>query len=178
MRLASSSLPEMTRDALPDERPTAGVMRLRRLAWLLDDAFRIPGTGIRFGWDPIIGLVPWVGDVLTGLMSMAIVFHAFRVRIPGVIKFRMLTNILIDVLVGSIPVLGDMFDVTWKANRKNMALLEKHALTGAPPGPGDWLFVAAAGFVFALAIAVPILALWLLFGAIPRWLHGPNWRGL
>ncbi len=133
---------------------------LRRLKYLLDEAFRIPGTNVRFGWDPIVGVVPWVGDVLTALFSCAIVLQAHRMRVPRVVQLRMLINIVIDVLVGIVPVVGDAADVIWRSNSKNFGLLERHAAAARPPTAGDWLFVTA---VIAAVLAVAVLPIFVLY---------------
>src|SRR5262245_55785366 len=134
----------------------ARLTRLRQWSELLDRAFRIPGTGVRFGWDSVVGLVPGLGDVLGALFSAVIVLEAFRFEIPGVIRARMLLNVLIDVGIGAIPVLGDLFDVAWKANVRNMALLERHAMTFVRPRPGDWAFVLGVLAVVVLAVTLPL----------------------
>jgi len=130
---------------------------------LLDEAFRVPGTSIRFGWDPIIGLVPWIGDLLTAITGCAIIVQAHQMRVPRVVQLRMLLNIGIDMLVGVVPFVGDVADVLWKSNAKNFALLQRHAPRLQPATRGDWLFVVGVvGAVIAMAI-VPLLALyWLL----------------
>ena len=79
---------------------------LRQLRWFLDEAFRVPGTSFRVGWDPIIGLVPWAGDVLTALMSCSIVLHAHQMRLPRIVQLRMLMNVAIDLVIGAIPFVG------------------------------------------------------------------------
>ncbi|HUZ03914.1 MAG TPA: DUF4112 domain-containing protein, partial [Acidobacteriaceae bacterium] len=96
------------------------------LAHVLDDWLRIPGTSIRFGLDAIIGLVPALGDVMTGIASCVLLVAAWVRGVPYVTLLRMVVNIFIDVLVGTIPILGDAFDVAWKANRRNYALLVRH----------------------------------------------------
>ena len=133
---------------------------LRQLRWFLDEAFRVPGTSIRVGWDPIIGLVPWAGDVLTALMSCAIVLHAHQMRLPRIVQLRMLMNVAIDLVIGAIPFVGDAADAFWKSNSMNMALLERHAAEVKPPSAGDWLFVA--GIIIAiLAVAlVPLVVVY------------------
>ena len=92
---------------------------LHRLEILLDEAFRIPGTGIRFGLDGIIGLIPGLGDVVAGLLSLIIPLAAWIRGVPYVTLARMAANLAIGVLVGSIPIFGDVFDIAWKANRRN-----------------------------------------------------------
>jgi hypothetical protein len=133
---------------------------LRRLQWFLDEAFRVPGTSIRVGWDPIIGLVPWVGDLLTALLSCAIVLHAHQMRLPRNVQLRMLMNVAIDLVVGAIPVVGDAADAFWKSNSMNMALLERHADEVRPASAGDWLFVAG---IIAAVVAIALVPLVVLY---------------
>jgi hypothetical protein len=156
-----------TRDDL-DRRMTA----LRNLQRMLDEVFRVPGTRIRFGWDPIIGLVPWIGDALTAVISCAIIVQAHRMGVPGIVQVRMLLNVAIDIFAGVVPLVGDLLDFAWKSNSKNMALLERHAVEVLPPTRGDWLFVT--GIVLAvIAIAlVPLLVLYWLLHTVP----GPRFQ--
>lgn len=139
---------------------------LRRLKVLLDEAFRVPGTNIRFGWDPIVGLVPWLGDVLTALFSCGIIFQAHRMRIPRVVQLRMLINVGIDVVVGILPLVGDAADVFWKANTRNFALLERHAAEVRPASTGDRLFVAGVIAALLALAAVPLIVLYLFLHVI------------
>lgn len=104
----------------------SGVARARGLARVLDDLIRIPGTKIGIGLDPIIGLIPGVGDVVGGLLSTYILLVAGREGVPTSVLVRMLGNIALDSLVGMIPVLGDLFDVGMKSNRRNVDLLERY----------------------------------------------------
>jgi hypothetical protein len=136
---------------------------LRRLSHLLDSVFRIPGTQIRFGWDPITGLLPVLGDVTSPLFCVLVLIQAYRLRIPKVVQLRMVINALIDFAFGSVPVAGTVFDVYWKANNRNMQLLERHARPGTPT-TGDWLFVSLALAVLAAVLAVPFMLLaWLIY---------------
>jgi hypothetical protein len=100
--------------------------RLRRLARLLDNAVQLPGTRFRFGLDPIIGLVPGIGDVIGAIFSTFIIFQAARMGASRPTLVRMLFNVGVDTLVGEIPLLGDLFDFGWKSNTRNIALLEQH----------------------------------------------------
>src|SRR3989442_13040327 len=104
---------------------------LRSLQRMLDSIFRVPGTNIRFGWDPIIGLVPWVGDVLTAIFSCAIILQAHHRRVPRVVQLRMAMNVATDVVVAVIPVFGDVARGFWRANAMSLRLLDAHA-AGAP----------------------------------------------
>jgi hypothetical protein len=142
---------------------------LRGLQRLLDTAFRVPGTSIRFGWDPIVGLVPWVGDVATALLACALIVQAHQMRLPRVLQFRMLVNVLVDVLIGLVPFLGDVADVFWKANSRNMAMIEQHVASPRPATVADYLFVAAVLGAVALVAAVPLALLyWLLDVLVQR----------
>ena len=135
---------------------------LRKIRWFLDEAFRVPGTAIRVGWDPIIGLVPWAGDLLTALLSCAIVLHAHTMRVPRIVQLRMLLNVVIDLLIGVIPFVGDAADVFWKSNSMNMALLERHASQARPAAAGDWLFVAGILAAIAAVALVPLIVVYWL----------------
>jgi hypothetical protein len=103
----------------------ASLIRARAVARVLDSGARIPGTTIRFGLDPILGLVPGLGDVAGAVLSGYIVLVAVRLGASRSVVLRMLANILIDTVVGSVPLLGDAFDVVWKSNNRNVALLER-----------------------------------------------------
>lgn len=98
----------------------------RTLARLLDSAAKVPGTSLRFGLDPIIGLVPGIGDLVGAALSGYFVLLASRLGAPSSVIVRMLGNIIIDTVGGTVPVIGDLFDVGWKSNIRNLALLERH----------------------------------------------------
>jgi len=100
--------------------------RIRLLSRLLDEQFRIPGTTYRVGLDGLLGLIPGVGDAAGAILSAYILYEAVRLGTPGTILLRMLANIGIDTVGGVIPVVGDIFDVAWKANKKNAALLHTY----------------------------------------------------
>jgi hypothetical protein len=143
----------------PDPR---GLDALRRWARIFDTAFRIPGTRITFGIDPILGLIPGLGDLASPIFSLFFIWHGVRLAVPKVVLARMALNVIIDAGVGAIPVVGDLFDVGWKANVWNLALLERHATPGRRPTSGDWLFVILCGMVVLFVALVPILLLaWL-----------------
>ncbi len=126
--------------------------RLRRLSHLLDNAIPIPGTGYRIGIDPILGLLPGGGDTVAGVLGAYIVFEAARMGLPRQIIWQMVENIVFDSLVGIIPVLGDLFDVAWKANVRNIALLEKHLQLTPRDRSSDKLFLI--GLILLLIIIV------------------------
>ena len=101
---------------------------LDRLAWLMDSSFRIPGTGVRFGLDSLIGLIPVIGDGAGGVIQAALILMAvYHYKLPKTVVARMIVNALLDTGLGSIPLLGDIFDVAFKANRRNVDLIRKAA---------------------------------------------------
>ena len=100
------------------------VSRLERIAKTMDSAFRLPGTRIRIGFDSIVGLIPGVGDSLTALPALYIIGSAWRLDAPPGLIGRMLFNSGVDLVVGSVPLIGDIFDVGWKSNRRNVDLLK------------------------------------------------------
>ena len=136
---------------------------LRRWAVLLDSAFRIPGTGIRFGLDAIVGLIPGLGDISTPVFAALVLLQAVRMRLPVVVQARMVLNAAFDMVVGLVPILGDLVDIGWKANLRNLALLERHARPGVLPARGDYVFVTICLAALALIAITPVLLLaWVL----------------
>ena len=113
-------------DHSPAQSRAARIARIDALATLLDTAFILPGTNIRFGFDAMIGLVPGIGDLITTGLSLYIVSEARALGAPRHLILRMLANVALDGVVGAVPLLGDAFDVMWRANRRNMALLRNH----------------------------------------------------
>jgi hypothetical protein len=100
--------------------------RLDFIATLLDSAFLIPGTNVRFGLDGVVGLFPGIGDAITTAISAWIVYEAKQLGVPKHVLARMIGNVALDGLVGAVPLVGDVFDVMWKANRRNIKLLRDH----------------------------------------------------
>ena len=135
----------------PTSQQIGKLSQLRRISRLLDNAVSIPGTKISFGLDPIIGLLPGGGDTITGGIAGYIVVEAARMGVPREILWKMVGNIVIDSLAGTVPVVGDLFDVGWKANLKNIELLEKH-LDLAESGKSDKLFII--GLILLLSLII------------------------
>src|SRR5712672_2957247 len=133
------------------------------VAALLDDIFRIPGTQIRFGLDALIGWVPGIGDAMTGIASFLIVFASWRRGAKAVTLVRMIANVLLETVIGAIPVAGDVFHVIWKANRRNYRLLiREKEQRGAGTGlDGIILVIQLLAVIAAAAIPIAILV-WLL----------------
>jgi uncharacterized protein DUF4112 len=143
---------------------------LERLSWLMDDLIPVPGLGWRFGLDAIVGLIPGFGDTATSLVSFYILASAVRYGVPKVTLLRMGMNIGIDYVVGSLPVVGDVFDAWWKSNQLNVELLRKRATVSASEARkgklSDWLFVGLMILLLAgLAVgaaAVSIYLMWMI----------------
>jgi hypothetical protein len=136
---------------------------LRRWAVLLDSAFRVPGTNFRFGLDALIGLVPGAGDLVAPVFTIAVLATGLKMRVPAIVQVRMVLNALIDMLIGLVPLLGDLADAAWKADLRNVALLERHARPGVPPSNADYVFVFICIAVVLFIAVVPLLFLfWLL----------------
>lgn len=133
---------------------------LRRWARIFDSAFRIPGTNIRFGIDPIIGLVPGVGDLASPVLSLFMIWQGARMRVPKIVLARMVFNAVIDALSGVVPVVGDLFDFGWKATEWNLALLERHAMPGRRATSFDYVFVILCCAAIVAAAVLPILLVW------------------
>ncbi|MFN7949382.1 MAG: DUF4112 domain-containing protein [Blastocatellia bacterium] len=140
--------------------PRAGMERLEKIVYLLDDLIRIPVINKRIGLDPVIGLIPGAGDAVTALLGMYIIGSAFYYRLPKVVLVRMGINVIFDALVGMIPWVGDASDFFIKSNRWNLNLLREHADLNRRPGWSDYLFVS---FVLAL-VALVLLACLALAG--------------
>jgi hypothetical protein len=142
---------------------------LQQLEILLDEAFRVPGTSIRFGLGGVIGLVPGLGDVIAGIFSLIIPLAAWIRGVPYITLVRMAANVGIDVLVGSIPVLGDVFDIAWKANRRNYRLLRRHLAEPRRHTWRDWIFLLALAAGLGIVFAIPmVLLVWLLAWLVRR----------
>jgi len=158
---------------MPVQVPTAhnpySLALLRRWADLLDAAFVVPGTSVRFGLDAVIGLVPGIGDLATPVFTVLLLLTGLRMRVPLAVLVRMALNAGFDALIGIVPVAGDIADIAYKANLRNLALLERHAVPGIPPARSDvWIALAVAGLVLLVClvalipITIFIWAIWRL----------------
>lgn len=149
---------------------------LELLARWMDSVFEIPGLGIRFGLDALVGLIPGLGDLLTTLASLYILGAARRYGVPRITMVRMAANIAIDYVFGSFPVVGDVFDIYWKANLRNVALLRRHLL--ATPSEerrarsGDWLFVAGLMVLLITLLVGAVAIAWLIVAGLLHLIDG------
>jgi hypothetical protein len=163
----------------PRMRGAGGAFRdenLDLLSRVLDTWFRVPGTSIRFGLDGIVGFVPGIGDFLAGLASCIIVIAAFFRGVPMVTVARMVVNLAIEVGVGAVPVLGNFFDIAWRANRRNYHLLERSLTFGRRDTWKDWLFMGLLGLGLMTLAMVPFLLLLWISGALLHTVSAPGWR--
>jgi len=134
----------------------------------MDSVYRVPGTNVRFGWDPIVGLIPGAGDLTTASFSVMVLYRAFRLGVPRVVLTRMMLNILIDLVVGVVPFVGDLIDVVWRSNTMNMALLERHERPGAQPTSGDWAVVVLALVVIGGVLVLVLMSVVLMAYTVLR----------
>ena len=136
------------------------------LSHILDDFIKVPGTSIRFGLDGIMGVVPGIGDILGGIASCIIIIAAWMRGVSYVTVTRMVANVAIEVVVGSIPILGDMFDIAWRANRRNYALLTGSLYQPRKYTIQSWLFLAALCIVLAALVLLPVILItWVMTAA-------------
>lgn len=149
-----------------------GIQRARAMARLLDSAARVPGTNIRFGLDAVLGLVPGLGDAAGAAFSGYLILLGSRTGLPKHVITRMVANVAVDTIVGAVPVLGDLFDVAWKSNSRNLALLEEFSAPAAreKSAAASWGVVIAAITILALLLAggiwLAVLAIRALAGAV------------
>jgi hypothetical protein len=139
--------------------PQRGLVKLQGLAKLMDAQFVIPGTQIRFGLDSPIGLIPGVGDLSTFAVSGYLLFIMAKNGASGFVLARMVLNILVDAIVGAVPILGDLFDVAFKANMRNMKLMQEHYQEGRHGGSAWKIIFPVLIIVFLVVVAI----IWLTY---------------
>jgi hypothetical protein len=150
--------PTYREDALTPEIVDPRIADVEALARWLDYAFALPG-GFRFGFAGIIGLIPGIGDIVDALVSVYIVVRAIQLGISRVAIARMLVNIGIEAFVGAVPILGDLFDIAFKANRRNYELLKSRLSGPKRQKASDWLFVVLTVVLVIASIALPVIGL-------------------
>lgn len=155
---AAIRLPRAAASAEADRR----LQRLRWLAWLLDRS--IPVGRWRIGLDPIIGLIPGLGDWLGAVASLYIVYEAARLGMPKSVLGRMAGNILVETIIGAVPVLGDVFDFAWQANARNLQLIDHHYQPALPSRPMRRIWLAGAIFAFVVSALALTLSFFVLRG--------------
>jgi uncharacterized protein DUF4112 len=154
-----------------DRRPsTSGtdITALRQLARLLDAAVRVPGTNIRFGLDAVLGLIPGAGDIAGGILSTFVIVQAAKLGAPRSVLARMVMNVAVDSIVGTVPILGDLFDVGWKSNMRNTELLERFVeRPRATREASRWAVVGAVAAVVLIVVGMIAVVV-----TVVRWLAG------
>jgi Domain of unknown function (DUF4112) len=158
----------MDRSIRPDLRPAAGTSPadLEALAWLLDNSIPIPGTGRRIGLDAIIGLVPWLGDLVSGGLGLVVVARAAQLGLPPIVLARMLANVAIDFAIGAIPFLGDAFDLWFKSNARNIGLVRRYTVEPGSSTAAQWAFFAAIALGLLLMVIGVVWLVGAFFGAL------------
>ena len=140
-----------------------GLAEVEALAWLLDNSIPVPGTGRRFGIDAVIGFVPVVGDLVSGAIGLFVVWRGSRLGLPRVVVARMLANSAIDIAIGAIPLIGDAFDLWFKANTRNLGLIRRHLEQPETSTRSDWLILMG---LVGLVVAIVFLLGWFVVSVI------------
>jgi hypothetical protein len=138
------------------------------LALIMDEFVRIPGTKFRFGLDPLLGLIPGIGDTSSALVSAFALIQAARLGVPKILLARMALNILVNEVIGVVPVVGDAFSFWFKSNARNYEIIKNHRLGSRPPSRSDWLFVIGILIVLSLIVGTGIAISFLLLGVLAR----------
>ncbi|MEP6778133.1 MAG: DUF4112 domain-containing protein [Chthoniobacterales bacterium] len=153
-------LKEVDWEVLPPEekRKRAQIEPLFKwIALIMDNLLRVPGTKFRFGLDPLVGLLPGLGDTSSAMVSALALIQAARLGMPKILLARMSVNILINELVGIVPVAGDAFSFWFKSNARNYELLKQHRITARVAGPSDWFFVIGVLVLLAAIVCAGLL---------------------
>jgi hypothetical protein len=146
------------------------------LVRLLEDRFTVPGTDIRFGLDALLGLMPGLGDASSAAGSAGVFWLALQRHVPRLVIARMVVNVIVDAMVGAVPVVGDAFDFFWKANRRNLNLIRRYQDPAAPRRPliSDYLIMALVVLMLVAAVALPVLVAGGLFAYLWSRTHGAS----
>jgi hypothetical protein len=158
----------------PEEKQRRAVLEplFRWLALIMDDFLRVPGTNFRFGLDPIIGLIPGLGDTASAIASAMALVYAARGGLPKVLLARMAANILINELIGIIPGVGDAFSFWFKSNKRNYELLQRYRLVPGRSRKGDWIFLGIVLAVLFVIVCAGLIVSFLILRALGEMLAG------
>jgi len=168
-------LQEVDWEVLPPEekRKRQGLEPLFKwIAFIMDEVVRVPGTQFRFGLDPVIGLIPGIGDTSSALVSAFALIQAVRLGVPKILLTRMALNILVNEVIGVVPVIGDAFSFWFKSNARNYEIIKTHRLGPSGPRRSDWLFVIGILVVLFAVVCVGLAISFLILGAMMRLLVG------
>jgi hypothetical protein len=163
---------EVEFEVLPPERQRTESELSRLIAFILDDLIPLPGTKFRIGLDPLIGLIPGIGDASSSAFATVILFQALRAGVPRIVIARMAANILLNALGGAIPGIGDVFSAWFKSNQKNYGLLQKHSGTRRASTRTDWIFLMVLLAVIVLGVVTAALAAGYMAVSMLRLLFG------
>ena len=153
----------MSRTARTSDQRTRSLAEVEGLAWLLDNSIPVPGTGgRRFGIDAIIGLVPGIGDLASGILGLLVVWRGSRMGLPRIVVGRMLLNTALDIAIGAVPILGDAFDLWFKASTRNLNLMRRHLERPDTSTREDW---TAVMLMIGVVVAVIFAVGWLIVAA-------------
>jgi len=142
------------------------------IAYIMDEVVRVPGTKFRFGLDPLLGLIPGIGDTSSALVSAFALVQAVRLGVPKILLMRMAANVLVNELIGVVPVVGDAFSFWFKSNARNYEIIKHHRLGTAVPKRSDWLFVIGILLLVFVIVCAGIAISFLLLGAMAKMLFG------
>ena len=142
------------------------------IAYIMDDVVRVPGTKFRFGLDPLLGLIPGIGDTSSAVVSAFALIQAVRLGVPKILLMKMALNVLVNELIGVVPVVGDAFSFWFKSNARNYDIIKNHRLGATAPRRSDWLFVIGILVLVFLIVCAGIAISFLLLGAMARMLFG------
>jgi hypothetical protein len=175
--MAFSAKPEVLSPRLKHGGKAFDDESLDLLSHVLDDFIKIPGTSIRFGLDGIVGFIPGIGDLIGGIASCIIIIAAWVRGVSYVTVARMVANVAIEVVVGAIPVLGDMFDIAWRANRRNYALLTGSIYEPRKHTIQSWFFLGGLCLVLGALVLLPMLLFAWIFGSAMHSVFGADTHG-
>jgi hypothetical protein len=170
----NSSAKDVDWEVLPPEekrKRTALEPIFKWIAYIMDEVVRVPGTQFRFGLDPLIGLIPGIGDTSSALVSAFALIQAVRVGVPKILLTRMALNVLVNEVIGVVPVVGDAFSFWFKSNARNYEIIKHHRLGTTAPKRSDWLFVVGILLLLFVIVCAGIAISFLVLGGMVRLLH-------
>ena len=175
IEIPKSKILEPDWEVLPPEekrKRTALEPTFKWIAYIMDEVVRLPGTKFRFGLDPVLGLIPGIGDTSSALVSAFALVQAVRLGVPKVVLVRMTLNILVNELIGVVPVVGDAFSFWFKSNARNYEIIKHHRLGTTAPKRSDWLFVVGILLLLFVIVCAGIAISFLVLGALVRLVFG------